>query len=93
MVFVEEPEDRNNDAFFVVGMLDLTQVWDFLANYHCGSAGISFADGHSELKRLRTPLFLRAAQKNVVLGYPTAVPADSRSDLQWLQEHSTRQIT
>ncbi|HEX5219136.1 MAG TPA: prepilin-type N-terminal cleavage/methylation domain-containing protein [Verrucomicrobiae bacterium] len=92
MVFVEEPEDRNNDAFFVVSMIDNNQVWDFLANYHANSAGVSFADGHSELKRLRTPLFLQAAKRNIVLAYPTPMPPDGKSDLQWLQEHSTRLI-
>jgi prepilin-type N-terminal cleavage/methylation domain-containing protein/prepilin-type processing-associated H-X9-DG protein len=92
LVFVEEPEDRNNDAFFVVDMIDTDRVYDFLANYHGGSAGVSFADGHSELRKLRTPLFLQAAKKGVVSGYPTMMPPDGKADLLWLQDHATRKI-
>jgi prepilin-type N-terminal cleavage/methylation domain-containing protein/prepilin-type processing-associated H-X9-DG protein len=92
LVFVEEPEDRNNDAFFVVSMIDTTRVWDFLASYHGGTAGVSFADGHSELKALKTPLFRQAAKKGVVQSYPTSMPPDGKADLQWLQDNSTRLI-
>lgn len=92
LVFVEEPEDRNNDAFFVVSMIDTDKVWDFLASYHGGSAGVSFADGHSELHKLKTPLFLKAAQKGVIIPYPTSMPPDGKADLKWLQDHSTVKI-
>lgn len=92
LVFVEEPEDRNNDAFFVVNMAVTDSVWDFLASYHGGSAGVSFADGHSELHKLKTPLFLKAAQSGgVYLDYPTSAPGGNK-DLDWLQKHSTVKI-
>jgi len=94
-VFVDEPEDRINDGFFVVDMLSYPstpqQVVDFPANYHGGSAGLSFADGHAELHRWKTKLFQQGAQKNVILPYPTPV-AGGEADAKWMQEHSTRKI-
>jgi prepilin-type N-terminal cleavage/methylation domain-containing protein/prepilin-type processing-associated H-X9-DG protein len=94
-VFVDEPEDRINDGFFVVDMANYpgapVQFVDFPASYHGGAAGFSFADGHAELKKWRTPLLLKVAQKNVTLPYPTPA-AGGEKDLIWLQERSTRRI-
>lgn len=93
LVFMEEPEDRNNDAFFVVDMTTTTRVYDFLASYHGGSAGVSFADGHSELKKLKTPLFLQNAKRGgQITSYPTSMPPDGKADLKWIQDHSTTKI-
>lgn len=92
-VFVDEPEDRINDGFFVVDMLNYpaapVQFVDFPAAYHGGAAGLSFADGHAELKKWKTALLLKVAQKNVSLPYPTPA-AGGEQDLNWLQERATR---
>jgi len=94
-VFVDEPEDRVNDSFFVTDMLvypTTTQdICDFPANYHGGGAGFSFADGHAELKTWKTPLLLKRPEKGVVLPYPTALNEVNR-DVLWLMEHATRRI-
>lgn len=94
-VFVDEPEDRINDGFFVVDMLNYpgnpVQFVDFPASYHGGAAGLSFADGHAELKKWRTALLLRVAQKNVTLPYPTPA-SGGEADLNWMQERATRRI-
>ena len=94
-VFVDEPEDRLNDGFFVTDMLtyptSTQDICDFPANYHGGAAGFSFADGHAEIKAWKTSLLLVKPQKGVILPYPTPLSALNR-DVLWLMEHATRWI-
>jgi prepilin-type N-terminal cleavage/methylation domain-containing protein/prepilin-type processing-associated H-X9-DG protein len=91
-VFVDEPEDRVNDGFFVVDMSTKTSVVDFPASYHGGGAGFSFADGHAEIKVWKSGFFRTKPQPNVVLPYPTPVPADAQKDLIWMQDRATTLI-
>jgi prepilin-type N-terminal cleavage/methylation domain-containing protein/prepilin-type processing-associated H-X9-DG protein len=60
LVLLDENEKSINDAFFVIDMKgwnNSTQTTvgarmaDFPASYHGGSAGLAFADGHSEIHR------------------------------------------
>jgi prepilin-type N-terminal cleavage/methylation domain-containing protein/prepilin-type processing-associated H-X9-DG protein len=94
-VFVDEPEDRVNDGFFVTDMLTYPtatkDICDFPASYHGGGAGFSFADGHAEVKVWKTPLLLVKPQKGVVLPYPTPLNELNR-DVLWLMERATRLI-
>ena len=94
-VFVDEPEDRVNDGFFVTDMLTYptaTQdICDFPASYHGGAAGLSFADGHAEIHAWKTALLLAKPQKGVVMPYPTSLTGVNR-DVLWLMEHATRVI-
>ncbi len=94
-VFVDEPEDRVNDGFFVTDMLvyptSTQDICDFPANYHGGGAGFSFADGHAEIKTWRTALLLKQPEKGVVLPYPTSINGVNQ-DVLWLMEHATRII-
>ena len=54
-VFMDEREDSINDGEMIVGMSgypDSPQQWmivDYPASYHNRAAGLSFADGHSEI--------------------------------------------
>jgi prepilin-type N-terminal cleavage/methylation domain-containing protein/prepilin-type processing-associated H-X9-DG protein len=53
-VFIDEREDSINDCVFYVGMgrRGSDAYWvDLPASYHNGAAGLSFADGHAEMKR------------------------------------------
>ena len=56
--FLDERENSINDGEFVVGMYgypDQPAHWnivDFPASYH-GQAGLSFADGHSGIRKWR----------------------------------------
>jgi prepilin-type N-terminal cleavage/methylation domain-containing protein/prepilin-type processing-associated H-X9-DG protein len=53
-VFIDEHPGSINDGGFAVQMpasLSATRIIDFPASYHNGAAGLSFADGHSEIRK------------------------------------------
>jgi len=80
-IFIDENPWAINDGFFVC---DPTQSrWpDVPATYHNGSGGLSYADGHCEVKKWR--------DRNVLSAQKNDVDMDASSkDLYWLQERST----
>jgi prepilin-type N-terminal cleavage/methylation domain-containing protein/prepilin-type processing-associated H-X9-DG protein len=80
-VFIDENPSTINDAHFVC---DPTQPkWvDVPATYHNNASGLSFADGHSEIKRWR--------DRNIIGATTGNQPEDPAcNDLDWLQERST----
>ena len=48
-VIMDENPDSINDPLMAISMV--SSLVDFPAKYHAGAAGISFADGHSEVRR------------------------------------------
>ena len=93
-VFIDEREDSINDGEFVVGMFgypDQPNQWvivDFPASYHNRAGGLSFVDGHSEIRKwldARTMPVLRPGQ-----GLPLDVASRSNPDAFWLMERTTR---
>ena len=76
-VFIDEHPDSINDCVFYVGMgqRGSDAHWiDLPASYHNGAAGLSFADGHAEIKRwLTQPSFL----------------SPNNRDVAWMQERAT----
>ena len=93
-VFLDEREDSINDGMFVVDMpvypTRTESIVDYPASYHGGAGGFSFADGHSELKKWRTPQILQPPLKGVVLPYPTPLNGVFNQDVFWMQERATR---
>ncbi len=91
-VFLDEREDSINDGFFVVDMDGYpnspVQLVDSPASYHGGSGGLSFADGHSELKKWKSPFVLQAPLQGEVRPYPT--PDRGNPDVAWMQQRATR---
>jgi len=84
-VFIDESPGTINDGFFVVDQFASPTTWvDIPASYHNGACGLSFADGHAEIRRWRDPVIL--AQNS-----PINSPAGQSppTDLNWLQERST----
>ena len=80
-IFIDENPWTINDGHFVCDPTQLLWV-DVPATYHNGSGGLSFADGHCEIKKWR--------DKNVLSAHASNVPRDPVStDLFWLQERST----
>jgi len=67
-----------------------TGFYDLPASYHNRAGGLSFADGHSEIKRWldnRTmPLLI---QGDLI---PDVLPSPNNKDIIWLQERCTRKI-
>ena len=93
-VFLDEREDSINDGELVVGMdgyPDRPQQWkivDYPASYHGGAAGLSFADGHSEIKKWKDPRTMPVLRKGQEL--PLNVSSPNNQDAFWLMERSTR---
>jgi prepilin-type N-terminal cleavage/methylation domain-containing protein/prepilin-type processing-associated H-X9-DG protein len=83
-VMIDENPFSINDGWFVCDPNTATTWWDVPASYHNGAGGLSYADGHSEIKKWR--------DKNVLglCTVPSALPSDPNStDLRWLQDRST----
>jgi len=84
-VFLDQHPDSINDPFFSVSMIKTT--WDDLpASYHNGACGISFADGHAEIKK-----WLDAETKQPVTksNWNGNSHPPSPNDYPWLKERST----
>ena len=81
-VLIDENPASINDGFFVCDP-NVKDSWpDVPASYHNGAGGLSFADGHSEIKKWK--------DKNVLnLSTPPASRDPGSTDLQWLQERTT----
>jgi prepilin-type N-terminal cleavage/methylation domain-containing protein/prepilin-type processing-associated H-X9-DG protein len=80
-VFIDENPNAINDGFFVN---DPTRpLWiDVPASYHGDAGGLSFADGHAEIKKW--------SDKNLLSATRTDIPRDRNSDdLQWLHWRTT----
>jgi prepilin-type processing-associated H-X9-DG protein len=91
-VMIDEHPDSINDAACAVKMADLgatsATIVDFPASYHNGAAGLSFADGHSEIHRwkgskIKAPVkYNNNLQLNVSAG-------DSLQDVIWWSQNTT----
>jgi prepilin-type N-terminal cleavage/methylation domain-containing protein/prepilin-type processing-associated H-X9-DG protein len=54
-VFLDEHPDSIDDGYFLV-FLDRKYLWGNMpASYHNGACGLSFADGHAEIRRWKDP--------------------------------------
>jgi len=89
LVFVDERDDSIDDGEFALDMVQ-NQIVNFPAGYHGGSGGVTFADGHAEIHRWRSPE-LQAPQQVGGQGVKhefTPVNANN-VDLLWLRAHGT----
>ena len=85
-VFIDENPWGIDDGFFVCD--PIRPVWiNFPATYHNGAGGLSFADGHAEIKKWRDSHVLG---RNSPPPSPPGVQQDATTgDLAWLQERSS----
>ncbi len=90
-VFVDEHPDGINAGGFANMMVESpgsARIIDFPASYHNGAGGISFSDGHSEIRkwvdeRTRAPVhYTGDLQLNV--------PSPNNRDMMWLSDRTTR---
>lgn len=83
-VFIDEHPDTLNDGYFNV-QLDRPRNWDDLpASYHNGAGGLSFADGHAEIKKWLDP-----GTKQPVRKVQSSSGFLAPRDVPWLQERAT----
>jgi prepilin-type N-terminal cleavage/methylation domain-containing protein/prepilin-type processing-associated H-X9-DG protein len=90
-VLIDEHPDSINDGFFVIQMMGYpnpaqAQLPDFPASYHNGAGGLSFADGHAEIRRWVDPRTTPPVRRVTV---QTVDQANNR-DVVWLWERTTR---
>jgi prepilin-type N-terminal cleavage/methylation domain-containing protein/prepilin-type processing-associated H-X9-DG protein len=89
-VFIDEREDSINDGLFQTNLKSRgrqAKIVDYPASYHNRAAGLSFADGHTEIKRWldrRTTPDLKTGQLIVL-----DVTSPYNQDVAWLQDHAT----
>jgi prepilin-type processing-associated H-X9-DG protein len=81
-VTIDENPFSINDGWFVCDPNNKTSWPDVPASYHNGAGGLSFADGHAEIKRWRDRNLLN-------LTAPPAAKDPGSSDLFWLQDRTT----
>lgn len=94
-VLIDEREDSINDAFWVTMMPGYpdptkTTIVDYPASYHNGAAGLSFADGHSEIKKWVDPRTRPQLKANGQI--PLNVASPNNRDILWVQDRTTRKV-
>jgi prepilin-type N-terminal cleavage/methylation domain-containing protein/prepilin-type processing-associated H-X9-DG protein len=83
-VFIDENPWGINDGFFVCD--PKVPVWvDIPASYHNGAGGLSYADGHAEIKKWRDSAVLNCKAPPKTGG----VVPDKSGDLDWLEQRSS----
>jgi prepilin-type N-terminal cleavage/methylation domain-containing protein/prepilin-type processing-associated H-X9-DG protein len=88
-VLWDEREDSIDDGWCVISMKTGSQMnWpNFPASYHNGAGGISFADGHAEIKRWldprTTPPITKGSRPLNIVASP------NNRDIAWIQERTT----
>ncbi|HIG28547.1 MAG TPA: type II secretion system protein [Verrucomicrobiales bacterium] len=93
-MFIDEREDSINDGYFVVDMVGYPsrprslKIVDFPASYHGGAGGMSFVDGHSEIKKWIDSRTKPRLQKGRELSLNIASP--NNPDVSWMQDRTTR---
>jgi prepilin-type N-terminal cleavage/methylation domain-containing protein len=86
-VFIDEHADSINDGFFRFA-LNQTAVWDDIpASYHGASGALSFADGHSEIKKWSDANVKDRPVTRVDIS--GTVPAVPNADLLWMEERTS----
>jgi len=94
-VFVDEHPDSINDAAFANACTNASdpstaRIIDFPANYHGGSCGFSFADGHAIIHKWAGSKIRDAPVSYGAGGLQLNVPAeDSWVDVEWMADNST----
>ncbi len=94
-VFMDEREDSINDGFWVTWMPDYpdpaaTRMVDYPAGYHNSAAGLSFADGHAEIRKWRDARTVPVLKKNGNI--PLNIPSPNNQDVLWIQDRTTRLV-
>jgi len=89
-VFLDEREDSINDGLFQTDLKNRGKaavIVDYPASYHNRAAGLSFADGHAEIKKWLDPRTTPVLRKGQLI--PLGVSSPNNPDVAWLQERSS----
>jgi prepilin-type processing-associated H-X9-DG protein len=84
-MFIDENPYSINDGWFVCSLNTPTTWWDIPASYHDKAGGLSFADGHAEVKTWKDSAVL-----NLKSAPSPSVYFDlAAGDLAWLRERTS----
>ncbi len=89
-VFIDEREDSINDGLFQTDLKNRGSaaiIVDYPASYHNRAAGLSFADGHAEIRKWRDARTTPTLKKGALM--PLNVSSPNNQDVLWLQERSS----
>ncbi|HCL92365.1 MAG TPA: prepilin-type N-terminal cleavage/methylation domain-containing protein [Verrucomicrobiota bacterium] len=97
-VFIDEREDAINWGNYLQDMTGYSPPnprmyrWlDLPAAYHGNAGGLSFADGHSEIKKWRDGRTSRPIkEQGAIFDGSTPIPQDGNMDIGWMQDRATR---
>ena len=89
LVFLDERDDSIDDGYFAIDM-GVNQIVNFPTSYHGGSSGVTFADGHAEIHRWRSPEVLPSQQIGAQKAKFEFKPVSANNvDLVWLRARAT----
>jgi prepilin-type N-terminal cleavage/methylation domain-containing protein len=89
LVFIDERDDSIDDGSFAIDTVQ-NQIINFPASYHCGSGGVTFADGHAEIHKWRSPELQPPQQNGAQSVKREFLPVSANNvDLVWLRQHAT----
>jgi hypothetical protein len=95
LLFWDEREDVVNWGNFFIDMTGYPNQpnlarfgGDMPASYHHGAGGLSFVDGHAEIRQWRDPRTTPPVRSGFWLGGPSP----NNPDIFWLQERATRTL-
>jgi len=89
-VFVDEHPDGINAGGFANMMVEVAgsaRIIDYPASYHNGAGGISFSDGHAEIRRWQDPRTKPAPKYNNLLQLDVSSP--NNQDMIWLSDRTS----
>jgi len=86
MMFLDEREDSINDGWWATDPDTLWQIVDYPASYHGNAAGVSFADGHSEVHRWVDPRTMPVLHLGAELSLNVNLSGDR--DVRWIAQRS-----
>jgi len=100
LLFCDQREDSLSTPNFFIDMTgypdkpSAVQFWaDLPASYHHRAGGLSFADGHAQIKRWLDPRTMLPVRKNSNWLFTSQrMPSPNNKDIVWLQERATRRI-
>jgi len=92
-VMMDEHPDSINDGFFLnnADVPSLAQWGDLPASYHCGAAGFSFADGHSEIHKWKSYrcTILPVRLSPGFQAFPFSSDANAKKDSEWITSRTS----
>ncbi len=89
LVYLDEREDSIDDGYYAISMREQggsAKLINFPASYHNKAGGLSFADGHADIKRWLDPRTTPPPRKGFKFEF---APSPNNRDVAWLQERAT----